>query len=94
MSDISDLRYDVARGSLNLNVGLISPCPICMPYSFEFNQLVMRGLDPKYNYQLHQIFLNPVGTIMLFMYWIPLAQKYQRHHPIPINETSDWAIFV
>ena len=65
MSDISDLRYDVARGSLNLNVGLISPCPICMPYSFELKQLVMRGLDPKYNYQLHQILLNLVGTIML-----------------------------
>ena len=43
--------------------------------SVEFKKLVMRGLDPKYNYQLHQIFLNPVGTIMLFMYWIPLAQN-------------------
>ena len=41
----------------NIAVHMRAACPIVLI-------LVVCGLDPKYNYQLHQILLNPVGTIM------------------------------
>ena len=62
-------------------------CPIVMIF-------VVCGLDPKYNYQLHQILLNPQsGGHHYVMYWIPLP-RCQRHHHNPVNETFGLAIFV